>query len=97
MPRTSAQTKAQASATNKIAYALTQVYEGSGIAYWAETKNVKRNQEGLVTSFQVRDEGNEGPRVSDRWTLIHYSSVTKGWLNFCRAQCLLGALWLPNL
>lgn len=50
-------------------YVMTDAVEGSGIAYWAEIKNVKRVN-GYVASFQVRDAGLEGPRESEKWVTV---------------------------
>lgn len=55
-------------------YVMTDAVEGSGIAYWAEIKNVKRAG-GYVTSFQVRDAGLEGPRESEKWVTVNERKV----------------------
>ncbi|MCA3018814.1 MAG: hypothetical protein ING66_09435 [Rhodocyclaceae bacterium] len=54
---------------------MTDAIEGAGIAYWAEVKAVKRNAEGYVTSFEVRDGGYEGERVSDAWKIVNRHAV----------------------
>lgn len=56
-------------------YVMTDAVEGSGIAYWAEVKDVKRGAGNYVVSFKVRDAGNEGRRVSAKWTTVNAVAV----------------------
>ena len=57
---------------------MTDAIEGSGIAYWAEVQNVKRDHDNYVSSFEVRDGGFEGSRESDQWVLITEEKVKDG-------------------
>lgn len=54
---------------------LTDAVEGSGIAYWAEARNVRRRPDLYVTSFEVRDGGYEGPRESEAWHKINATTL----------------------
>lgn len=52
-------------------YVMTDAIETSALVYWAEARNVCRNGDGYVTSFQVRDAGNEAERHSDVWVTVN--------------------------
>lgn len=60
-----------------IQYFLTDAVEGPGVAYWAEAKDVQRDEHGYVTSFKVRDGGYESDRVSKNWKTVNEKSVKK--------------------
>lgn len=54
---------------------MTDAVETSALSEWAEIKNIVRNHENLVESFQVRDGGFEGSRVKKEWTMIHCAKI----------------------
>lgn len=56
---------------------MTDAVEGPGLAYWAEARKVKRNQENDVVSFEVRDGGYEGPRQSEKWVSVTERKIRK--------------------
>lgn len=63
-----------------IRYALTDAVEGPAIAYWAEAKDIKRDTEGYVISFKVRDGAPDGEpvRTPNTWVTINARSLLKG-------------------
>jgi len=69
--------------TPSAQYLMTDAVETSAIAYWAEARNIKRSEPddgtsvGYVTSFQVRDGGYEGPRVSDKWITVDSKAIAE--------------------
>ena len=75
---------------------LTDAIESSAISYWAEAQNVVRDDEGNVTQFDVRDDGDGDPdnRYKDEWTTITVQSVLdivpnllEGQFNIHRSIC----------
>lgn len=54
---------------------MTDAVEGSGIAYWAELKDVTRNPDGDVVAFDVRDNGAEGPREAQEFIHVDETAV----------------------
>jgi hypothetical protein len=58
-------------------YFLTDAIENSDIGYWAEFKNIKRDNEKLIISFDIRDNDDEGERVSEKWHKITFNKILK--------------------
>jgi len=56
---------------------MTDAVEGPGIAYWAEIKDITRDDEGYVTGFDVRDNGVEEPRERNDFIRVDESAVKK--------------------
>jgi hypothetical protein len=64
-------------------YLMIDALDGPAIAYWAEVKNVKHDEQGKCLSFQVRDGGYEDERVSKEWVTITELKIEHA------AMCLL--------
>ncbi len=56
-------------------YLMISAVESSPIAYWAEIRDVRRDEKGNVLSFQVRDGGLEDARVSRHWVTINARKI----------------------
>lgn len=69
---------ARAELVKMARHVMTDAVEGPGLAYWAEARNIRRDPDGNITAFQVRDAGKEDDRVSDEWTNINTKRVLVG-------------------
>lgn len=67
-------------------YVMTDAIETSAIVYWAEAKNIKRDAEGYVESFQVRDNGDEGERVCKTWKTVNAAAIERAALKILTGE-----------
>lgn len=61
-----------------VSHVIADAAEGVGFSYWGEVDNVKRDMDGKVSSFQVRDPGYENPSLHEGWVTIDTASLIEG-------------------
>lgn len=60
-----------------IGFILSAAVDGPAIAYWAKGRNVRRDAEGNVVSFEVADGGPDGEPVQKGWRVFNERAIKR--------------------